>query len=224
MNMHGIHPAQAERIRARGGSGAPWVRPRALAMLNMDSAGTDELATLVDGVARGDRAAFAALFRAIAPRVKGFLLRSGAGPHAAEDLTQETLVLVWRKAATYDHARASVATWVFTIARNLWIDQVRRASNPAHAAPQPGWLHDLPELAAADDASGPLQGEQSRERLQAALATLPPEQAESVRMAYFGEATHAQVAAQLGIPLGTVKSRIRLALAALRRRLDGSEP
>lgn len=217
MAMHVLARVPARTVPAA----RPWRRVRLapawpLAMVNAAVSDADELAALVGAVSQGDRAAFATLFRALAPRVKGFLVRSGAVPAAAEDLAQETMVLVWRKAASYDRGRASVATWVFTIARNLWIDQVRRAA--AAPAPDPqeqAWLGDL--------ASEPLLGEQRREHVRAVLAALPGEQAEAVRMAYFGEATHAQIAARLGIPLGTVKSRIRLAIAALRQRLDGFE-
>jgi RNA polymerase sigma-70 factor (ECF subfamily) len=208
------------RIPARP---VPGGRPRngaapacALAMVNAAASDAGELATLLGAVAQGDRAAFATLFRALAPRVKGFLVRSGASPPEAEELAQETLVLVWRKAASYDPGRASVATWVFTIARNLWIDQVRRAAaTPTPESQEPAWLGDL--------ASEPVLGEQRRAHVHAVLTGLPGEQAEAVRMAYFGESTHAQIAARLGIPLGTVKSRIRLAIAALRARLDGLE-
>jgi RNA polymerase sigma-70 factor (ECF subfamily) len=193
-------------------------------MLSPANPGAEELAALVTAVARqGDRTAFAALFRALAPRVKGFLVRSGADAGAAEDLTQETLVLVWRKAAAFDAARASVATWVFTIARNLWIDQCRRSLRPAALQAQSGWLADLPDPMSAGDGAEPVLGEQRRMRVQAVLESLPPEQAEAVRMAYFHEATHQHIAAKLGIPLGTVKSRIRLAIAALRQLLDGIE-
>lgn len=223
MTMHAFHPIWPRETRARQKHRASPAPACAVGMLSPGRPGADELAALVGAVCRGDRTAFAALFRALAPRVKGFLMRSGAGSTAAEDLAQETLVLVWRKASSYDHSRASVTTWVFTIARNLWIDQVRRSSNPTGREPQEGWLGDLPDPASAQDASGPLVGEQRRERVRAVLAGLPREQAEAVHMAYFGDATHEQIAARLAIPLGTVKSRIRLAIAALRQRLDGIE-
>ena len=223
MSMHALHPIWPGEIRARQKRRATPPPACVVGMVSPGRPGADELAALVEAVARGDRTAFATLFRALAPRIKGFLVRSGAGSAAAEDLAQETLVLVWRKASTFDQGRASVATWVFTIARNLWIDQVRRSTSPAGREPQEGWLGDLPDPAEFQDASEPLVGEQRRERVRAVLAGLPRDQAEAVRMAYFGEATHEQIAVRLAIPLGTVKSRIRLAIAALRQRLDGNE-
>jgi RNA polymerase sigma factor (sigma-70 family) len=196
----------------------------AVDVLNAAPPGADELVALVTAVARhGDRAAFAALFRALAPRVKGFLVRSGADAGVAEDLTQETLVLVWRKASAFDASRAGVSTWVFTIARNLWIDQCRRSLHPAALPQQSAWLADLADCAPANDDDEPLLGEQRRQHLRAVLASLPPEQAEAVQLAYFNDVTHEHIATTLGIPLGTVKSRIRLAIAALRQRLDGIE-
>jgi len=199
-------------------------RVLALAMLNEPGPEADDLAALVAAMARhGDRAAFAALFRALAPRIKGFLMRAGADAAAAEDLTQETLAQVWRKASAFDASRAAVTTWVFTIARNLWIDQCRRALQPAASPQRAAWLADLPEAASLAGGDEALLEEQRRARVRAVLSSLPPEQAEAVRLAYFGEATHERIAATLGIPLGTVKSRIRLALAALRQRLEGIE-
>jgi len=223
MGMHVVlrTPAIAIQPRPRrgGGRGAP-----VLAMVNAADPRPEELAALVGAVAQGrDRAAFAALFRVLAPRIKGFLMRAGADAATAEDLAQETLAQLWRKAGDFDPARAAVGTWVFTIARNLWIDQHRRATAGAAQQQRGAWLADLADCDAADDGAAPLLGEQRRERVHAVLASLPAEQAEAVRLAYFSEVTHARIAATLGIPLGTVKSRIRLGLAALRQRLEGIE-
>ena len=221
--MHAVSqiPALAIAPRPPRVYGARVLAP---AMLNERGPDAGELAALVAAIARhGDRTAFAALFRALAPRIKGFLLRAGADAGAAEDLTQETLVQVWRKASAFDASRAAVTTWVFTIARNLWIDQCRRALQPAAAPQRAAWLADLPEAQGTAGGDAALLEEQRRERVRSVLSSLPPEQAEAVRLAYFAEATHERIAATLGIPLGTVKSRIRLALAALRQRLEGIE-
>ena len=213
--MHAVYPVPASEIHSRGGLRPRLAPARAAGMLSQGRNEADDLAALVRAVSKGDRTAFATLFRKFAPRIKGFLARSGADSGTAEDLAQETLVQVWRRAFTFDSGRASVATWVFTIARNLWIDQVRRSSGrPAHE-PQEAWLADL--------TSEPVLGEQRRERVRSVLASLPREQSEALHMAYFGDATHEQIAARLRIPLGTVKSRIRLAIATLRHRLDGLE-
>jgi RNA polymerase sigma-70 factor (ECF subfamily) len=223
MIMHVVPRTPAIAIQPRP-TGGVRARTLALAMVNSADPGPDELAGLLTAIARhGDRAAFAALFRALAPRIKGFLMRAGADAGVAEDLTQETLVLVWRKAAAFDARRAGVTTWVFTIARNLWIDQCRRALQPGAQQQRAAWLADLPEAATLGDGEEPLIGEQRRQRVRAVLSSLPPEQAEAVRLAYFSDVTHERIAAKLGIPLGTVKSRIRLAIAALRQRLEGIE-
>ncbi len=225
MHMYGAHPISAGQVRTPGRFGATRARASGVVgMLSPGRADADELAALLSAVSRcGDRTAFATLFRALAPRVKGFLLRSGADASTAEDLTQETLVMVWRKSGTFDASRAGVATWVFTIARNLWIDQCRRSSAPAAHQQRTGWLADLPHPTSASDGVESVLDEQRRDRVRTVLTSLPHEQAETVRMAYFNEATHEQIASRLGIPLGTVKSRIRRAISALRQRLEGSD-
>jgi RNA polymerase sigma-70 factor (ECF subfamily) len=173
-----------------------------------------ELADWLAAVAqRGDREAFAGLFDWFAPRVKRYMQRLGADPDTAEDLAQETLVQVWRKAAQYDPARPPSA-WVFTVARNLRIDRLRR---------QRLFEVELTEEADAEDECG--DGHQrTLERLDAGRLTelvraLPAEQVEVVRLAYFDGLSHAEVGRALDVPLGTVKSRLRLALAKLRSAL-----
>lgn len=170
-----------------------------------------------------DRAAFAALFTHFAPRIKGYLMRSGCVDALAEELTQETMVALWRRAASFDPARARLSTWLFTIARNLRIDQRRRGGMPAAADADCSDADQQPaDLDLAPDQQA-LAAQRER-NVRTALAELPPEQAQVLVLAYFEEQPHARIAALLGIPLGTVKSRIRLAVAQLRRRLEGLEP
>lgn len=167
----------------------------------------------------GDRPAFAALFRHFAPRIKGFLLRGGADEALAEELAQETMVVLWRRAASFDPARAQVSTWLYTIARNLRIDHHRRGAGGAVAAPD-DWD---PEQQPADAHLRPdelLLAAQRERGVQQALAELPPEQAQVLRLSFFDEHPHSRIAQDLGIPLGTVKSRIRLAVTQLRRILE----
>ena len=165
-------------------------------------------------VRSGDRDAFAALFRQFAPRIKGFLIRSGASPAQAEDAMQDVMTTLWTRAALYDPSRASVATWIFTITRNRRIDGIRRQRRPV---PEDlGWG---PE--AEPDAGDVLALGEDIKRLHRALETLPPAQREMIERAYFGELTHVQIAAVTGVPMGTIKSRIRLALDRLRHALDG---
>lgn len=172
------------------------------------------LSLLVAAIAtHADRQAFADLFTHFAPRVKSYLLRLGAPPEAAEELAQETLLAVWRKASAFDPGRAAVSTWVFTIARNLRIDALRRARRPAD-------LQDpalSPPAAAAPNAA--IMALQDEARVGHAIATLSTEQAQVIRMAFFSDKPHSEIAGELGLPLGTVKSRLRLAMGRLRTLL-----
>jgi RNA polymerase sigma-70 factor (ECF subfamily) len=166
-----------------------------------------------------DRPAFAALFRHFAPRIKSFLVRGGASEALAEELAQETMVVMWRRAASFDPARAQVSTWLYTIARNLRIDSHRRTAGRPVDTPD-DWD---PEQQPADAHLTPdelLQATQSERRVRQALAELPPEQAQVLRLSFFDEQPHGRIAQDLGIPLGTVKSRIRLAVTQLRRILE----
>jgi RNA polymerase sigma factor (sigma-70 family) len=166
-----------------------------------------------------DRPAFAALFRYFAPRIKGYLVRGGADDALAEEIVQETMVVLWRRASSFDPARAQVSTWLYTIARNLRIDHYRRQAGGAAEMPA-DWD---PEQQPADAHLTPdelLVGAQRERGVQQALTKLPPEQAQVLRLSFFEEHPHAQIARDLGIPLGTVKSRIRLAVTQLRRILE----
>lgn len=163
---------------------------------------------------RRDRVAFTALFRHFAPRLKAYLMRLGAEAGAAEELAQEAMIMVWRRAETFDPAQASVGTWIFRIARNKRIDALRRERRPEFDPEDPCLQPDP-----APAADGQLERGQSDERVRAALKTLPPEQAEVVRMAYFEDKAHGTIAEETELPLGTVKSRLRLAMGRLRKAL-----
>ncbi|TPN81858.1 sigma-70 family RNA polymerase sigma factor [Mesorhizobium sp. CU2] len=167
--------------------------------------------------AKRDRAAFAVLFGFYAPRLKAFLRRSGMTGSVAEDVAQETMLLVWKKASYFDPARAGASTWIFTIARNARIDRLRRDGRPAAIAEA---------FDPSDQPDEPVSGEQAmivaqrEERVRTALALLPPEQADILKKSFFGEETQSEIAEASGIALGTVKSRVRLALGRLRQILD----
>ena len=164
------------------------------------------------------RAAFAGLFEYFAPRLKSYIMRLGADARTAEEVGQETMLMVWRKAEGFDPRRAAASPWIFTIARNKRIDRIRREKRPEIDPSDPLLAGALPE-----PADLPLQRREHGERLHAAMTALPEAQAALVRLAFFDDMSHRDIAAENSLPLGTVKSRIRLALLRLRRDLEDLE-
>jgi RNA polymerase sigma-70 factor (ECF subfamily) len=164
---------------------------------------------------RGDVEAFRKLFQAYAPRVKSYMMRQGADANTAEELAQETLLTVWRKAKLYSGDKGSATTWIFTIARNLRIDRLRREFT---------WV-ELPE-GRDEEASGDISPDEvvaereRKDRVQKALAGLPPDQHEVVALSYIEGLSHSEIAERLGLPLGTVKSRMRLAYYKIRESVE----
>jgi len=159
-----------------------------------------------------DQSAFAEVFAHFAPRVKAFLMKSGASPDLAEDVTQDVMATLWRKAHMFDPAKASVSTWIFTIARNRRIDVLRKQRRP-----EPEDLTWGPTE--EPDQEDVLALQQESAQLGEAIAALPDKQRELIVRAYYGELTHSEIADATGLPLGTIKSRIRLALDRLRHQL-----
>lgn len=177
-----------------------------------EPAGADPYAALVLAIAeRGDRDAFRNLFDHYAPRVKGYLVRLGLDAGRAEELAQEVLVTVWRKAGSFDARRASVSTWIFRIARNRRIDVYRRDRTADIDGEDPALKP--PEAASPYEEVG--AGQQQR-RIAAALLDLPQEQRDLVRRAFYDDLSHSEIAEATGLALGTVKSRLRLAFTKLR--------
>jgi RNA polymerase sigma factor (sigma-70 family) len=180
----------------------------------------EELNAWMAAVAQaGDRQAFAALFKHFAPRIKSFLMRAGTAPELAEELAQETMVQLWRRASTFDPARASLSTWLYTVARNLRIDHFRRTGGDPCEGEEP-WDADQQPADAHLPPEDLLHATQREQGVRRAMAQLPPEQSLVLQLSFFEERPHAIIARDLGIPLGTVKSRIRLAVAQLRLKLD----
>ena len=172
---------------------------------------SDRIATIAS---RGDRTAFAELFAYFAPRLKAYLQRTGTGEAQSEELAQETMLAVWRKAGLFDPGSASAATWIFTIARNLRIDAVRRERR--------GGATRVDEVEAefiVDEGPLPDQRvltEEAERRVRMAIKRLPAEQLRVIEMSFFEGRPHGEIARALDIPLGTVKSRVRLAMGRLR--------
>lgn len=165
-----------------------------------------------------DRAAFACLFDRYAPKVKAFLLRGGLDSAVSEELVQDIMLTLWRRADTYDPSQAGVATWIYAIARNRRIDYFRRTRDLGAEATE---ISEEGDPEAASDRI--IERRQEHDRLRAALADLPAEQADVLRRAFFEHKSHSEIAKECSLPLGTIKSRIRLAMVHLRRALEEGE-
>ena len=176
---------------------------------------SDHVSLLIAVAQQRDRKAFALLFRYFAPRVKAWMMQCGVSAAAAEELAQETMLVVWRKARLFNPERAGPSTWIFTIARNQRIDALRRERHPSSLMPAPEIDQEPPPQ---PDRLMTLAEQESRIRV--ALQHLPPEQADVIRKAFFEDKPHAEIEKELGIPLGTVKSRLRLATNRLRAMLE----
>jgi RNA polymerase sigma-70 factor, ECF subfamily len=173
---------------------------------------------LIEAVAlRRDREAFARLFEHYAPRLKAYLTKAGATAGAAEDFAQDAMLTVWRNAELFDCRKAHAATWIFTIARNRRLDVLRQDARRL-PLPEIDLVQDEPER--PDEVF--LAGEDAA-RLEAAMRSLSPDQIEVLRLAFFQENPHSEIARRLDLPLGTVKSRIRKAMIKLRTLLDAAE-
>ncbi|QTC88570.1 sigma-70 family RNA polymerase sigma factor [Brevundimonas pondensis] len=192
---------------------------RTLRRMSADGSAPDAFAhdRLIEAVAlRRDRQAFAELFSYYAPRLKAWLIKAGATAAAAEDFAQDTMLTVWRKADLFDARKARAATWIFTIARNRRLDMLRRDARPL---PTPEIDLADPEVRQPDDI---LSASQDAERIRDALSRLKPDQVEVLRLAFFMDSPHSEIARRLDLPLGTVKSRIRNAMIKLRLILEPS--
>lgn len=190
--------------------------PILLSVLRTPLANRTAMDNLIQRVAsERDKEAFAELFRIYAPRLKSYMMRRGADAATAEELAQETLLAVWRKAGLYSDDKGSATTWIFTIARNLRIDRLRREVT-WQALPE-GHTETASEEASPDEI---VSAQERRVRVQAALSELPPEQLEAVTLAYIEGLSHSEIAERLQLPLGTVKSRMRLAYQKMRLAVE----
>lgn len=165
-----------------------------------------------------DETAFDALFRYFAPRIKSYCLRLGADPSGAEEITQEAMVSIWRNAAQFDPSRASPSTWIFTIARNLTIDRFRKTRRPQFDPNDPALVPD-------DQPSPDLLVEQTekQENVRKIMDTLSSNERNVLMLSFYENLSHGEISKQLSIPLGTVKSRIRLAFAKIRSTLEAQD-
>lgn len=176
-----------------------------------------EAVALVEAIAnKRNREAFASLFEYYAPRLKAYLRRLSSDESIAEELVQDVMLTVWRKAEQFNSNKSAVSTWLFTIARNRWIDTLRRDRSSEMDLSDPSVQPDQPEQ--PDEI---YDIDQRAERLRAALEELPSEQVELIKLSFFSGNSHSAIAEKTGLPLGTVKSRMRLAFTKLRGTLEG---
>ena len=177
-----------------------------------------ELTTLIDLIAtRKDKSAFSSLFKLVGPRIKGYLMKLGSNDIVAEDLLQEVMLTVWRKSETFDRNKAAVSTWLFTIARNKRIDMLRKEIRP-QLDPNDPMLTPNQE----DSADNFYGSKQESIKITDAIKMLPEEQSKLIKMTYYEDKSHSIIAKELKMPLGTVKSRIRLASTRLKKLLEGT--
>ena len=165
-----------------------------------------------------DRSAFKKLYEHFAPRLKSFLLRIGSDMSAAEEICQESMIMVWRRAETFNPESAGASTWIFTIARNKRIDKLRKDNRPLPDLNDPSFFQ-IP----VDKSDDILQRVEEEKKIKNALKNLPPEQAKLIISAYYEEKSHRKIADETNLPLGTVKSRIRLAINRMRTQLEELE-
>ena len=178
---------------------------------------TDWASLIGDVAAHRNRESYRELFEFFAPRIKGYLVRTGSSSFEAEEIAQETMIALWHKADKFDPATSGAAGWIFTIARNLRIDVVRKGRRTDRMLRdiESEYLPDVAESAEADFGRN-----QEAAVIDLALKQLPLQQSEIIRLSFLEERPHSEIATLLGIPLGTVKSRVRLAMNRLRELLD----
>jgi RNA polymerase sigma-70 factor (ECF subfamily) len=177
---------------------------------------TDKLSDCIVLIAASqDEAAFEMLFRHFAPRLKSYFTKLGGDPAMAEEITQEAMVSVWKNAGQFDPARASAATWIFTIARNLSIDRFRQARRPSFDPNDPAFI---PEDEEPPDQQ--LERAETEQKVREVMNSLSPNEQSVLMLSFYENRSHGEIAKRLGLPVGTVKSRIRLAFGKLREALD----
>ena len=164
-----------------------------------------------------DEKAFSDVYSYYAGRVKSFLMGKGMNDEIAEELTQEIMLTVWRRAESYDPKKAAASTWLFTIARNRRIDYLR--GNSRVEVELDDEMLDI-ESTENDPQAKFVSDEQAAQKLQRALEKLPQEQRQVMHLSYFRGQSHGAIARWLDLPIGTVKSRIRLAMQAVRVNLQ----
>jgi RNA polymerase sigma-70 factor (ECF subfamily) len=182
----------------------------------MAESSRERFAELASRVASGrDREAFSELFDYFAPRLNGYLQKLGTDAGQAEEIAQETMIVLWHKANLFDPSKSSLATWLFRIARNRRIDLMRRDRSHLLDPEDPVFKPEEEE-----PADRQMDARKRDERVRLAMENLPPEQGELIGYAFFQGLSHSQISEKTGLPIGTVKSRIRLAFGKMRQLLE----
>ncbi len=176
----------------------------------------DDLTLSVELVGKNqDKLAFNNIFRYFAPRLKSFLVKAGSTDSQAEEVIQEVMIAVWTKSSTYDSNKSSVSTWIYTIARNKRIDKIRKEKRHYLSESDEGL-----EIPVDSTQEKEIFSAQVSDSLKRYMSNLPEEQSKLLKLSYFYNKTHADISEELKIPLGTVKSRIRLALTKMRHLVE----
>ena len=176
----------------------------------------DELTLSVELIGKNqDKLAFNNIFRYFAPRLKSFLIKAGSTDSQAEEVIQEVMIAVWTKSSTYDSSKSSVSTWIYTIARNKRIDKIRKEKRHYLSESDEGL-----EIPVDSTQEKEIFSAQVSNSLKKYMSNLPEEQSKLLKLSYFYNKTHADISTELKIPLGTVKSRIRLALTKMRHLVE----
>ena len=176
----------------------------------------DELSLCIKLIGKNqDKLAFSNIFKYFAPRLKSFLIKAGSTDSQAEEVIQEVMIAVWTKSATYDCSKSSVSTWIYTIARNKRIDKIRKEKKHYLSESDEGL-----EIPVDSTQEKEIFSAQISSCLKKYMSNLPAEQSKLLKLSYFYNKTHADISEELKIPLGTVKSRIRLALTKMRHLVE----
>ena len=165
-----------------------------------------------------DQSAFELLFRYFAPRIKSYCLKLGAGASTAEEITQEAMVSIWRNAAQFDPSKAAPSTWIFTIARNLAIDRYRKSRRPQFDYNDPALVPDEPPTP-----DRLIEQTEMQENIRQIMDALSLNERNVLMLSYFENLSHFEISRRLSLPVGTVKSRIRLAFGKIRSKLEAQE-
>ncbi len=176
----------------------------------------DELSSNIELIGKNqDKSAFSNIFKHFAPRLKSFLVKAGSTDMQAEEVIQEVMIAIWTKSSTYDSNKSSVSTWVYTIARNKRIDKIRKEKRHYISESDEGL-----EIPVDSTQEKEIFSAQVSNSLKKYMSNLPEEQSKLLKLSYFYNKTHADISEELKIPLGTVKSRIRLALTKMRHLVE----